>query len=100
MLVQLDLSVLIHSFANGYHVLRGLRCISTLKCSQNDQTPFTTTLREVSESISSDDRFFFPGHRGHDYKYNILDMKLDVPELDFIDSVHSPDVSFTLSDTF
>lgn len=93
MLIQLYLTVLIHSFANGYHIFRGSYRLVTLKCSQNDQTPYTTTLREVSESISSDDRFFFPGHRGNEDKYNTLDMRLDLPELDLIDSVHSPDVS-------
>ena len=62
------------------------------KASDQITTPFYTSLKETSEAIHH--RYFFPGHIGGRFLPNpiLSDPTLDLPELDFIDSVHSPAV--------
>lgn len=60
-------------------------------------TPFLQSVLEAAESISTNKRFFFPGHSGglHASNFN-FNLNMDLPELDEIDSVHSPGVSFPI----
>lgn len=62
-----------------------------------NSTPFYTSLLEVSQSVPH--RFFFPGHNGGRFlpTNSFLDPKLDLPELELIDSLHSPNVCYSMS---
>jgi hypothetical protein len=55
-------------------------------------TPFYSALVETSNKIKH--RYFFPGHCGGRYfpKQFTMDLSLDLPELESIDSIHKPEV--------
>ena len=77
-----------------------LPILSTLKAHEKlienkvTSTPFLDSVIETAASIATNKRFFFPGHSGglHSPKLN-FNLSMDLPELDEIDSVHSPGVS-------
>lgn len=64
--------------------------------SKDHQAPYFDALNEVMHDIK--DRYFFPGHRGGEFapsnmirRYGKPIFDLDLPELDGLDNIHSPE---------
>ena len=70
------------------HLCSSIRIFS-VNPSENTDTPFLFELMNVANTISANNRYFFPGHSGRYVPFD-MDKLLDIPELETIASVHSP----------
>lgn len=60
----------------------------------DSSAPFVESVQKAAEAIVNHKRFFFPGHSGGRKAPELnFNWNMDLPELDEIDSVHSPGVS-------
>ena len=76
------------SFQKRQHLCSS-RIFSSVTPSENEDTPFLSELVNVANTISTNNRYFFPGHSGRYVPFD-MDKLLDIPELETIASVHSP----------
>lgn len=91
-------------FVNAYtNTIKSIFTRSTaLKCISGDKAAFMESILRAVSDLDVDSRYFFPGHQGGKRApQSIVEQlgeavfNLDVPELDGVDNIHSPEVSFS-----